>query len=94
MLAATYSDAELGEKDLRLGGVPVFCNGVAIGLLDKSVYNQAIKSLPSPCIQIFSSFYAPSAQDIAKDRQFLVGDGDGFCHSTAPYESPDRPHLI
>ena len=81
-LASAYSHEELGEKDLRFGGVPVFCNGVAISLLDKSVCNQAIDSLPFPCIQIFGSFYAPSGQDIAKDRQFFVGDGDGFCHLT------------
>jgi hypothetical protein len=83
-LAAAYSHAELGEKDLRLGSVLVFCNGVSISGLDKSMSNQAIESPPFICIQIFGALHAPSANDVAKDRQFLVVDDDAFCHLTAP----------
>jgi hypothetical protein len=89
-LAAAYSHAELGEKDLRLGSVLVFCNGVSISGLDKSMSNQAIESPPFICIQIFGTLHAPSANDVAKDRQFLVVDDDGFCHLTAP-TTFDRP---
>ena len=81
---AAYSHAELGEKDLRLGSVLVFCNGVSISGLDKSMSNQAIESPPFICIQIFGALHAPSANDVAKDRQFLVVDDDAFCHLTAP----------
>ena len=93
-LAAAYSHAELGEKDLRLGSVLVFCNGVSISGLDKSMSNQAIESPPFICIQIFGALHAPSANDVAKDRQFLVVDDDGFCHLTAPttFNRPPRSY--
>jgi hypothetical protein len=83
-LPTTYSNAELGEKQLGFGGVLVFCDRVSVGLLDKSIGNQPIKSEPFICIQIFGPFHAPSGHDVAKDSQFFVGDGDGFCHLTAP----------
>jgi hypothetical protein len=47
-----------------------------------------VTGCPLACIQIFGPFHAPSGYDIAKDRQFFVCDGDGFCHLTAPYELP------
>jgi hypothetical protein len=57
-------------------------------LLDKSIGNQAIESQAFICIQIFGPFQAPPGDDITKDRQFFVSDGDSFCHLTAPYELP------
>ena len=66
----------------------VVCNGVSTSLLDKSIGNQAIKSQAFICIQIFNPFHAPAGNDISKDRQFFVSDGDGVCHLTAPYELP------
>ena len=67
-LAAAYSNTELAQKQLGFGGVFVVRNGVPISLLDKSIGNQAIKSQPFICIQIFGPFHAPSGHDIAKDR--------------------------
>jgi len=81
-LAAAYSNTELAQKQLGFGGVFVVCNGVPISLLDKSIGNQAIKSQPFICIQIFGPFHAPSGHDIAKDGQFFACDGDEFCHLT------------
>ena len=81
-LAAAYSNTELAQKQLGFGGVFVVCNGVPISLLDKSIGNQAIKSQPFICIQIFGPFHAPSGHDIAKDGQFFVCDGDDFRHLT------------
>ena len=92
-LAAAYSNTELAQKQLGFGGMFVVCNGVPISLLDKSIGNQAIKSQPFICVQIFGPFHAPSGHDIAKDRQFFVCDSDGFYHLIAPY-APDRPLCI
>jgi hypothetical protein len=39
-------------------------------------------------------FHTPSRHDIAKDCQFFVRDGDGFCHLTAPYELPTVRFLL
>jgi hypothetical protein len=61
---------------------------MSISLLDKSIGNQAIKSQPFICIQIFNPFHAPAGNDITKDRQFFVSDGDGVCYLTPSYELP------
>jgi len=37
-------------------------------------------------------FHAPSSYDIARDRQFFVGEGDGFCHLTLHKSS--RPSAL
>ena len=52
----TYSDAELGEKQIGFGGVLVFCNGASISLLDKSIGYQAIESLLFTPIETFGLF--------------------------------------
>jgi hypothetical protein len=72
----------LGEKQIGFGGVLVFCNGASISLLDESIGYQAIESLPFTPIETFGLFHAPPGDDITKDRQFFVGDGDGFSHLT------------
>ena len=87
-LAAAYPDAELGEKQLSFGRVFVFFKERFVNRLDKSICYQSIKGLRFICIQIRGPFHAPSGHEIAKDRQFFVGDDDGFCHLTAPYELP------
>ena len=61
---------------------------MSINPLDKSICNQAIENQAFICIQIFGLFLAPSGHDIAKDRQFFVGNGVGVCQLTAPYELP------
>jgi hypothetical protein len=50
---------------------------VSIGLLNKSIGNQTIEIQAFTCIQILGLFHAPSGHDIAKDRQFFVGDVTG-----------------
>jgi hypothetical protein len=85
----THSKAELGEKQLGFGGVLVFCDRVSVSLLDKSVGNQAIESQAFICTQILDLFQAPSGYNIAKERQFFVGNRVGVCHLIAPYELPD-----
>ena len=47
----TYSDAELGEKQIGFGGALVFCNRASISLLDESIGYQAIESLLSTPIK-------------------------------------------
>jgi len=91
-LAAAYSDAQLSEKQLGFGGVLIVCDRMSVSLLDKSVSNQTIKGQPFICIQIFLFFQHQSAYDIAKDRQFFVGEGDGFCHLTLHKSS--RPSAL
>jgi hypothetical protein len=79
MLAAAHSNAALGEKLLSYAGKFVFCR-LLVSRHDKSLRNKLIKYLPFICIQI----RAPSLQNIAKDRNFLVSDG-GLCHYTDPF---------
>ena len=55
----TYSDAELGEKQIGFGGVLVFCNGASISLLDESIGYQAIESPLFTPIETFGLFHAP-----------------------------------
>ena len=69
-----------GEKQIGFGGVLVFCNGASISLLDRSIGYQAIESLLFTPVETFGLFHAPPGDDITKDRQFFVGDGDGFSH--------------
>ena len=79
----TYSDAELGEKQIGFGGVLVFCNGASISLLDDIHW---LSGDQEPAVYLLSRlsalFHAPPGDDITKDRQFFVGDGDGFSHLT------------
>jgi hypothetical protein len=86
--STTYPNAELGEKQLGFGGVLVFGDRVSIGLLDKSIGNQAIENHAFIRIQAFGPFQAPPGDNVTKDRQFFVGNRVGVCHLTAPYELP------
>ena len=76
-LAAAHSDAALGERSLSFVGKFVFCYRLLVRRHDKSLRNKLIKNLSFIRIQI----RAPSLQNIAEDRNFLVSD-KGVCHYT------------
>src|SRR6476620_2635514 len=84
---AAYSDAELGKKNLSFGGVLISNGGRFLCWFDISLRDQATECLFLGCTWIFGPFfYAPTAHDVTQDRKLVVVDGDGLCHSTAPYE--------
>jgi hypothetical protein len=78
---------------VKSGGVLVFCNGASISLLDESIGYQAMESLLFIPVETFGLFHAPPGDDVTKDRQFFVGNGDGFSHLTL-HRAPDRPLSI
>jgi hypothetical protein len=75
-LATAYSNAALGEKQLRFAGKFIFCRLLVIRH-DKTLRDKLIKSFSLISIQIRSLQY------IAKDRNFLISD-NGIRHYTAP----------
>ena len=55
-LTPAYSNTELGEKQLSLGRVLIFCDGVG-SWLQKSIRYQPVKGLPFICFQIVPSYH-------------------------------------
>ena len=87
-LTPAYSNTELGEKQLSLGRVLIFCDGVG-SWLQKSIRYQPVKGLPFICFQIVRGpFGAPSAHEIAEDGEFFAADCEGFCHWLLLREGP------
>jgi hypothetical protein len=79
-----YSDAQLGKKNLGLGGVLVSRGGCIVCWFDVSTRYQAIKRLFFSCTRIFSPFFdAPAAHSVAQDCQFFVIYGNDLRHLTA-----------